>query len=100
MVIACIGVKGYGEITPSKAKLLKKQKGICPYCHNYFKAFDAMEAHHLIHKVEGGSNSYNNLALMHKHCHDQYHAEYVKLKNNLRKKQGYTKLGDIWIKIY
>ena len=59
-----------------------------------------MEAHHLIHKVEGGSNSYNNLALMHNHCHDQYHAEYVKLKNNLRKKQGYIKVGDIWIKFH
>jgi len=92
--------KGYGDITPSKAKMLKKQNGIGTYCHKYFKAGDKMEAHHLIHKVEGGSNSYNNLALMHNHCHDQYHAEYVKLKNNLRKKQGYIKVGDIWIKFH
>jgi len=90
--------KGYGEISPSKAKMLKKQKGVCFYCHNQFKAEDKMEAHHLIHKEDGGPDKYGNLALMHKHCHDQYHAEYVKLRDNLRKSKGYVKAGNMWIK--
>jgi RNA-directed DNA polymerase len=83
--------KGYGEITPSKAKMLKKQEGKCYYCQLRFKAEDKMEAHHLIHKELGGKDKYGNLALMHKHCHDQYHAEYIKLKTSGKKlvlKQG------------
>ena len=90
--------KGYGEITPSKAKMLKKQDGFCFYCQNQFKAEDKMESHHLIHKEDGGQDKYGNLALMHKHCHDQYHAEYIKLRDNLRRSQGYVKAGNMWIK--
>lgn len=67
--------KGYGEILPSKAKLLKKQKGRCPHCNDYFRSGDIMESHHIVHKVKGGKDSYRNLALLHGHCHDQLHAE-------------------------
>jgi RNA-directed DNA polymerase len=66
--------KGYGNITPSKAKLLKKQGGICPECKSKFKDDDLMEAHHKVYRSRGGDNKYPNLILLHRHCHDNLHA--------------------------
>ena len=37
-----------------------------------------MEAHHKTFVKEGGKDTYTNLVLMHKHCHDQYHAIWLK----------------------
>jgi RNA-directed DNA polymerase len=70
--------KGYGDITPSKAKMLVKQNGKCAYCNSIFKNGDFMESHHKTFKTEGGKDEYRNLVLMHLHCHDQYHAEFMK----------------------
>jgi RNA-directed DNA polymerase len=71
---------GYGNITPSKAKMLKSQGGKCAYCDAVFKNGDLMEAHHKTHKAHGGMDKYGNLILMHRHCHDQYHAQHLKLR--------------------
>ncbi len=70
--------KGYGDISPSKAKMLVKQDGKCGYCNARFKNGDLMESHHKTLKSEGGKDTYTNLVLMHKHCHDQYHAVWLK----------------------
>ncbi len=70
--------KGYGDISPSKAKMLVKQRGKCAYCNTSFKNGDLMEAHHKTFVKEGGKDTYTNLVLMHKHCHDQYHAIWLK----------------------
>jgi len=67
--------KGYGNIAPSKAKLLKKQGGKCAYCNHLFKAEDLIESHHVKFKAKGGKDEYKNLVVMHRHCHDQYHSE-------------------------
>lgn len=67
--------KGYGDVSPSKAKLLKKQNGVCAFCHSLFKAEDLMESHHAKFRREGGKDEYRNLVLMHGHCHDQYHSQ-------------------------
>jgi RNA-directed DNA polymerase len=69
--------KGYGNIAPSKAKILKKQGGKCAYCNHLFKAEDLMESHHVKFKAKGGKDEYKNLVIMHKHCHDQYHSSVV-----------------------
>jgi RNA-directed DNA polymerase len=66
--------KGYGNISPSKAKLLKRQGGKCAYCNQMFKAEDLMESHHVKFKAKGGKDEYKNLVVMHRHCHDQYHS--------------------------
>jgi RNA-directed DNA polymerase len=50
--------RGYGNISPSKARLLKEQNGKCEFCKATFKHGDKMETHHKIHVA----------------CHDQYHA--------------------------
>ena len=62
-------------VTPTVARLLKRQAGRCDHCGLYFFADDRMEIHH----VDGNRDNYGraNLALLHRHCHDQVHAKYV-----------------------
>jgi len=96
--------KGYGDITPSKAKKLKEQNGKCEYCRAIFKPGDKMETHHKIHVADGGSNKRNNLVLLHLHCHDQYHAEFAKIKheerrNNKNLASSYQEMSDIQAEI-
>jgi len=52
------------------ATLLKKQKGKCTFCGNYFKDGDSLEVDHIIPKSRGGKNEYKNWQLLHRHCHD------------------------------
>ncbi len=65
--------RGYGNISPSKAKFLKQQNGKCNFCDSQFRNEDLMETHHVIMKKDGGKGEYKNLVLIHKHCHDQLH---------------------------
>lgn len=61
---------GYGGIPTKISNLLKKQKGRCPHCGQFFTSEDVMEIDHIIPKSLGGSNKYDNLQLLHRHCHD------------------------------
>ena len=57
--------------TPSRvAKLLKGQKGKCTHCGLYFTSTDMVEVDHDQPKSLGGKDTYDNLRLLHKHCHD------------------------------
>jgi RNA-directed DNA polymerase len=87
--------KGYGDISPSKAKMLVKQDGMCGYCNTRFKNGDLMESHHKTLKSEGGKDTYTNLVLMHKHCHDQYHAEFMKRMKATGKFKGESRTLDL-----
>jgi 5-methylcytosine-specific restriction endonuclease McrA len=51
------------------ATLLEKQQGICNHCGLSFTSEDILEVDHIIPKVLGGKDLYNNLQLLHKHCH-------------------------------
>ncbi len=84
--------KGYGNISPSKAKMLKKQNGKCPVCDGEFKNEDLIEAHHIKARVNGGKDEYSNLALLHRHCHDQLHAVNT---NSINKEKNKGLLGRI-----
>ena len=64
---------GYDNITPSKAKMLKRQGGICPHCGGRFTTEDLMHVHHKAYRSQGGEDKYKNLTLLHKHCHDELH---------------------------
>ena len=59
------------EISIRVAKLLKKQQGKCWGCGLNFKDGDKLEIDHIIAKKEGGKDVYNNLQLLHRHCHDE-----------------------------
>ena len=62
-------------VKPTVARLLKHQTGQCVHCGLYFFPDDLMEVHHL----DRNQNNYKqaNLALIHRHCHDQIHAKCV-----------------------
>jgi len=67
--------RGYGDVSPSKAKLLKRQDGKCAFCQETFKSGDLIETHHIKRGKDGGESKYSNLSALHKHCHDQCHSE-------------------------
>ena len=50
--------------------LLKRQKGKCNHCGLTFKDGEQIEVDHIIPKTKGGTDFYNNLQLLHRHCHD------------------------------
>jgi RNA-directed DNA polymerase len=96
--------RGYGNISTSKAKLLKKQNGKCEFCKITFKHGDKMETHHKIRVTDGGSNKSSNLVLLDLHCHDQYHAKFTKIKheerrNNKNLASSYQEMSDIQAEI-
>ncbi|MDT9198699.1 group II intron reverse transcriptase/maturase [Limnospira sp. PMC 1042.18] len=63
--------KGQAIDTPTRvAKLLKKQKGKCAWCRQYFTPSDLVEVDHIIPRNHGGKDEYKNLQLLHRHCHD------------------------------
>ncbi|CUR34491.1 hypothetical protein PL9214640498 [Planktothrix tepida PCC 9214] len=50
--------------------MLKKQKGKCNFCGQYFTPEDIAEIDHIIPTSKGGKDEYKNLQLLHRHCHD------------------------------
>ena len=66
----------WGERTINKGtwnirqkKLIKSQKGFCPYCKTPFLIDSVVEVDHIIPSSKGGKDVYLNLQLLHKHCH-------------------------------
>ena len=60
----------YPETPNRVASLIKKQKGICPHCGLYFTSTDRVEVDHIKPTSLGGKDTYDNLQLLHRHCHD------------------------------
>lgn len=50
--------------------LLKRQKGLCNWCKIQFQEEDILEVDHIIPISQKGKDTYNNLQLLHRHCHD------------------------------
>ena len=65
----------YPTATSTVARLLKYQSGKCSHCGLYFWPDDRMEVHHVDRNRE--NHRRDNLALLHRHCHDQTHARCV-----------------------
>lgn len=61
----------YPGVRPWVAALLRKQRGRCGWCGNYFRDGDVLEIDHIIPKSGGGAESFPNLQLLHGHCHDR-----------------------------
>ncbi|MEN8443756.1 MAG: reverse transcriptase domain-containing protein, partial [Cyanobacteria bacterium J06555_13] len=62
----------YPTATSTVARLLKYQSGKCSHCGLYFWPDDRMEVHHVDRNRD--NHRRDNLALLHRHCHDQTHA--------------------------
>lgn len=58
-------------MSKSQSLLLKRQRGKCRLCNLYFADGEILEIDHIIPRAEGGEKSYNNIQLVHRHCHDQ-----------------------------
>jgi len=79
------------EIPATDAKLLKAQNGRCNICNLAFFKKD-WEVDHIQSKSLGGNNSYINLQLIHKYCHDKKTKEDLNL---LRSQKRYTQTSAI-----
>ena len=66
-----LGEKGKGKLR----SLWLQQEGICPLCRLKITDTDRWELHHIIRRVDGGSDSLDNLALLHHNCHQQAHSQ-------------------------
>ncbi|WP_442950061.1 group II intron reverse transcriptase/maturase [Nostoc sp.] len=81
-----------------KAKLLKLQKGKCPWCGLSFQEWDVLEVDHIIPRALGSKDEYKNLQLLHRHCHDEKTAlDLIKILNKDRSKFR-EKLSQFWNK--
>ena len=54
--------------------LWKRQNGRCPICTQKITQETGWHLHHLVHRVEGGSDATPNLCLLHHVCHAQGHS--------------------------
>lgn len=58
------------DLPKCTATLLKRQLGVCALCKLHFTPEDVLEVDHIIPQSQSGKNSYENLQLLHRHCHD------------------------------
>jgi RNA-directed DNA polymerase len=61
----------YPLLTYRQLTLLKRQNGKCRWCGLYFKQGEKVEVDHIIPRRYRGRDEYNNLQLLHVHCHDE-----------------------------
>ncbi len=54
--------------------LWRRQHGRCPVCGEKITTITRWNAHHLVRRVDGGSEASSNLWLLHPDCHRQHHA--------------------------
>lgn len=64
-----VRMASYNRLPTRVTKLLKLQNGMCPYCQTAFHIESVMEVDHIQPRALGGKDTYNNLQLLHRHCH-------------------------------
>ena len=52
-----------------------EQDGKCLVCHSPLTLAEGWHIHHLLPRIQGGSDRVNNLILLHANCHRQVHSE-------------------------
>ena len=63
------------DLTISKQKLSKRQKGRCLQCFESLFNGEAIQVHRRLSPSQGGKDAYSNLVLVHHLCHQQIHAQ-------------------------
>ena len=61
----------YSGFSHSISKLIQRQYGRCAICQQAFLPMDIIEKDHIVPRAQGGSDRFNNLQALHKHCHVQ-----------------------------
>jgi RNA-directed DNA polymerase len=79
-------LSNHPELSVRKRTLLKNQKGFCNLCKLKFKTGDVLEVDHIIPRNLGGKDIYENLQLLHRHCHDTKTAKDGSLKQISQKR--------------
>ncbi|MFA0694313.1 group II intron reverse transcriptase/maturase [Vibrio sp. 10N.222.49.C9] len=54
-------------------KIAERQGFQCAVCHRQFASEDEWDVHHIIRRVDGGSDNSENLMMLHINCHRQLH---------------------------
>ena len=68
----------------ARRKLWTEQGKRCLVCRHLITKESGWEIHHLIRKVDGGSDNLSNLVLLHPTCHTQLHAVGLKVRKPAR----------------
>ncbi len=71
-------LKNHSMLSGTLSKLLQKQQGKCRWCELLFKDEDHIEIDHIVPKSAGGGDELSNKWALHRHCHDQRHAQHPK----------------------
>lgn len=58
-----------GSWSIRQRKLIKRQNGYCTWCKTLFTVESIVEVDHIVPRSLGGKDEYQNLQLLHKHCH-------------------------------
>src|SRR5258708_12213762 len=74
-----------------KGILLKRCKGKCISCGLHFRDGDRLEVDHHIPLYLGGKNILDNKNILHRHCHDQRHAQFEETR---RRSEQATQMND------
>jgi RNA-directed DNA polymerase len=61
-----------------KGALLHKQQGRCRWCGLLLQDTDVIEIDHITPREQGGGEEVGNKCLLHRHCHDDRHAQRAK----------------------
>ncbi len=56
------------------SKLHARQKGVCTLCRQPINHETGWHVHHVVRRVDGGSDNLDNLMLLHPNCHMQIHS--------------------------
>jgi RNA-directed DNA polymerase len=53
--------------------VFKRQKGKCAYCELPLNLQSGWQVHHILPRILGGTNSWDNLVILHPNCHNSVH---------------------------
>lgn len=67
------------EYQNKRSYLMAREHGLCQLCHKEFSAGAPSHIHHVKQRNEEGSDRIENLAILHKKCHEKLHAKGLKL---------------------
>ncbi len=70
-------LKEHPMLNGTLGKLLQKQQGTCRWCGRLFQDGDIIEIDHILPTSVGGGEELSNKCALHRHCHDQRHAQRV-----------------------